>query len=53
MQSGVSSSSKTSSFTRPGGQVCVAGSGEIVVAGRQLNNFVKNYPQNFHYLNAP
>jgi tetratricopeptide (TPR) repeat protein len=33
-------------------KLALAGDGEIGDAGRQLNNFVKAYPNNFHYLAA-
>lgn len=33
-------------------KLALAGDGEIVDAGRQLNDFVRNHPQNFHYLEA-
>jgi tetratricopeptide (TPR) repeat protein len=33
-------------------QLALAGDGEIVDAGRQLNSFVRSHPQNFHYLAA-
>ena len=32
--------------------LALAGDGEIADAGRQLNNFVRNHPQSFHYLAA-
>jgi len=32
--------------------LALAGDGEIADAGRQLNNFVRSHPQNFHYLAA-
>lgn len=34
------------------GKQALAGQGEITDAGRQLNNFVRIYPKNFHYLAA-
>ena len=34
------------------GKLALAGQGEIADAGRQLNNFVRSYPKNFHYLEA-
>jgi tetratricopeptide (TPR) repeat protein len=34
------------------GKLALAGSAEIADAGRQLNNFVRSYPQNFHNLAA-
>jgi tetratricopeptide (TPR) repeat protein len=33
-------------------QLALTGEGEIAEAGRQLNSFVRAYPQNFHYLAA-
>jgi tetratricopeptide (TPR) repeat protein len=33
-------------------KLALAGQGEIVDAGRQLNGFVRDYPKNFHYLAA-
>jgi tetratricopeptide (TPR) repeat protein len=33
-------------------KLALAGHGEIGDAGRQLNNFVRTYPNNFHYLAA-
>jgi len=33
-------------------KLALAGKGEIADAGRQLNNFVRAYPKNFHYLAA-
>lgn len=35
-----------------GAKLALAGKGEIADAGRQLNNFVRTYPKNFHYLAA-
>jgi tetratricopeptide (TPR) repeat protein len=34
------------------GKLALAGRGEIDEAGRQLSNFVRSYPKNFHYLGA-
>jgi tetratricopeptide (TPR) repeat protein len=34
------------------GKLALNGAGEIDDAGRQLNNFVRSYPKNFHYLAA-
>ena len=33
-------------------KLALGGRGEIVDAGRQLNEFVRSHPQNFHYLEA-
>lgn len=33
-------------------QQALAGQGEVTDAGRKLNEFVRNHPQNFHYLEA-
>ena len=33
-------------------QLALAGNGEIAAAGRQMNDFVKNYPSNIHYFEA-
>ena len=33
-------------------KLALGGSGEIVDAGRQLNEFVRSHPQSFHYLEA-
>jgi tetratricopeptide (TPR) repeat protein len=33
-------------------QLALGGSGQILDAGRQLNTFVRSYPNNFHYLEA-
>jgi tetratricopeptide (TPR) repeat protein len=32
------------------GKMALSGTGAIADAGRQLNNFVRSYPDNFHYL---
>jgi tetratricopeptide (TPR) repeat protein len=34
------------------GRLALGGSGEILEAGRQLNSFVRAYPDNYHYLEA-
>ena len=33
-------------------KLALSGEGQIIDAGRQLNSFVHNYPNNFHYLDA-
>jgi tetratricopeptide (TPR) repeat protein len=35
-----------------GAKLALGGSGEVVEAGRKLNDFVRSHPQNFHYLEA-